>query len=179
MTIRLHAALGAAALSAALLSTSSAPAIAQRPTGLPPAVDVRDAWARATPSGASTGAVYLTLTSPSGDVLTGASSPAAGKVDMHEMRMDGTIMRMRAVEDGLPLPPGQAVTLQPGGGYHVMLERLTGPLKQGQSIPMRLTFRNAPSVDLQVPVQAIGAAGPGNAGHDGVAGMAPGMKMGR
>ena len=163
-----------AALGAAVLAF---PAIAQQPTGFPPAVDVRDAWARATPSGASTGAVYLTLTSPSGDVLTDVFSPAAGKADVHEMRMDGTIMRMRAVEGGLPLPPGQAVTLRPGG-YHVMLDRLAGPLKQGQSIPVRLTFRNAPPVDLQVPVQAIGAAGPGNAGHDGRAGMTPGAAPG-
>lgn len=172
----LLAALGAAAL--------AVPAIAQQSTASSSAVDVRDAWARATPASASTGAAYFTLTSPSGDVLLGASSPAAALASVHEMRMDGAIMRMRAVEGGLPLPAGQAVTLQPGG-YHVMLERLTGPLKQGQTIPVRLTFRNAPPVDLQVPVQAIGAAGPGaaRAGHDAMPGMAhgmtPGMSMGK
>ena len=170
-------------LTACVLAFAS-PAAAQQPA----AVDVRDAWARATPAGASTGAAYFTLTSPAGDVLLGASSPAAAQVSMHEMRMDGSIMRMRAVEDGLALPAGQAVTLQPGS-YHVMLERLTGPLKQGQTIPVRLLFRNAPPVDLQVPVQAIGAAGPGaaHAGHDAMpgmvrgmtSGMAPGMSMGK
>lgn len=166
-----------ATLGAAVLAF---PAIAQQPVASSSAVDVRDAWARATPSGASTGAAYFTLSSPSGDVLLGASSPVAALASVHEMRMDGAIMRMRAVEGGLPLPAGQAVTLQPGG-YHVMLEQLTGPLKQGQTIPLRLTFRNAPPVDLQVPVQAIGAAGPGapRAGHDATTDTAPGMSMGK
>jgi len=167
----LLAALGTAAL--------AVPAIAQQPPDAPAAVAVRDAWARATPSGASTGAAYLTLTSPAGDVLVGASSPAAAQASVHEMRMDGDIMRMRAVEEGLPLPAGQPVTLRPGG-YHVMLERLAGPLKQGQSVSVRLLFRNAPPVDLQVPVQAVGAAGPGgaHAGHDAMPGTAHGTAPG-
>ncbi len=96
----LLAALGTAAL--------AVPAIAQQPPDAPAAVVVRDAWARATPSGASTGAAYLTLTSPAGDVLVGASSPAAAQVSVHGMRMDGDIMRMRAAEGGLPLPAGAA-----------------------------------------------------------------------
>lgn len=163
------AALGLAALGLAALAL---PAAAQQPA----AVDVRDAWARATPAGASTGAVYFTLTSPAGDTLTGASSPVAGKADVHEMRMEGDIMRMRAIQGGLSLPPGQPVTLRPGG-YHVMLEQLTGPLKQGQAVPVRLTFRNAPPVELQVPVQAIGAAGPGGAQPSN--GAMPGMANGK
>lgn len=148
------------------------PALAEPPAP----VEVRDAWARATPSGASTGAAYVTLTSPAGDMLTGASSPAAALVSVHEMRMDGAIMRMRAVEAGLPLPAGRPVTLRPGG-YHFMLERLTGPLPQGGIVDLRLTFRNAPPVDLKVPVLAAGAAGPVGVAADH--GAMPGMKHGK
>lgn len=154
------------AILAALVLTG--PAVAQQAA----TVEAKDAWARATPSGASTGAAYVTLTSRAGDLLTGASSPAAGQVTVHEMRMDGAIMRMRTLADGLPLPEGQPVALRPGG-FHLMLERLNGPLRQGQTVTVRLTFRDAPPIDLQVPVQAVGASGPGNAQADH--GAMPGM----
>ena len=141
---------------AALLLAATA-ALAQQPAS---SVQARDAWARATPPGASTGAVYLTLTSPEGDRLTGISSPASGKAQVHEMSMDGTIMRMRPVESGLALPAGKPVTLAPGG-YHVMLEGLKAPLKAGEAVPVRLTFQKSPPLDVTAQVQPIGAAGPG------------------
>lgn len=161
-------------LSALILITAAlvAPASAQQPAASPAGVTVQDAWARATPTGATAGAAYMTLTSPAGDVLTSASTPAAGQAAVHEMRMDGAVMRMRAVEGGLVLPPGQPVTLRPGG-FHVMLEGLKAPLKQGGTVPLHLTFRTAPPLDLQVPVQAVGAAGPGSAQTGG--GAMPGM----
>ena len=154
------------------LALAALPAMAQQPSAASAGVTVRDAWARATPTGATTGAAYMTLTSPAGDVLTGASTPVAGQAAVHEMRMDGAVMRMRALEGGLVLPPGQAVTLQPGG-LHVMLEGLKAPLKQGGTVPLHLTFRTAPALDLDVPVQAVGAAGPGGvpAGHGAMPGM--------
>lgn len=134
-----------------------------------PAVQVSNAWSRATPGGASTAAVYATLNSPAGDTLTGASSPVAKTASVHEMSMDGNVMRMRPVTGGLALPPGQAVTLQPGG-YHIMLEGLKVPLKQGQTVPLHLTFSKSAPVDVTATVAAIGASGPasGTAGHSGM-----------
>ncbi len=155
-----------------ILATLAGSAAAQQPFAAPAGVVVQDAWARATPTGATTGAAYMTLTSPAGDVLTGASTPAAGHAAVHEMQMDGAVMRMRPIEGGLVLPPGQAVTLRPSG-LHVMLEGLRAPLKQGGTMPLHLTFRTAPPLDLQVPVRAVGAAGPGSASEG--QGAMPGM----
>lgn len=129
----------------------------------PPAVAVDGPWSRATPPGATTGVVYMTLQSPAGDTLVGVSSPASATAEVHEMKMDGAVMQMREVAGGLPLPPGQAVRLQPCG-YHVMLMGLKAPLKQGQSVALHLTFGKAPPVDVTAPVAALGATtAPGGA----------------
>ena len=133
-------------------------------------VGVQGAWARATTPGVATGGVYVTLTSPAGDKLVGASSPVAAGAELHEMRMDGTIMRMRAVPGGLDLPPGQAVTLSPSG-YHIMLEGLRAPLRQGTVVQVHLVFQKAAPVDIEASVQSIGSAGPA------VQGAMPGMSM--
>ncbi len=130
-------------------------------------------WSRATPPGASTGAVYVTLVSKDGDRLVGATSPAAGGASVHDMTMDGNIMRMREVVGGLALPPGKAVTLQPGG-YHIMLTGLKAPLKRGETVALHLTFANAPPLDIVAPVAGIGAASaPGATPSPAM----PGMKM--
>ena len=77
-------------------------------------VEIKDAWARATPGGAENGAAYLTLQSPAGDRLTGVTSPAAKVTQLHEMTNDGGVMKMHEVS-AIDLPPGQPVTLKPGG----------------------------------------------------------------
>ena len=167
-------------LSTALGIASLFPAQAQSPQ-----TQVTNAWSRATPGGASTGAVYLTLDSPAGDTLTGVSSPVAQAASVHEMAMDGTIMKMRAVPGGLALPAGHPVTLQPGG-YHIMLEGLKGPLKQGQTLPLHLTFAKSAPVDVTATVTGIGASGPGSgntgsgnsgSGNSGSGTTGSGMKM--
>ena len=114
-------------------------------------------WSRATPPGASTGAVYVTLLSKDGDRLVGATSPAATGASVHDMTMDGNIMRMREVVGGLTLPPGKPVALQPGG-YHIMLTGLKAPLKRGETVPLHLTFANAPPLDIAAPIAGIGAS---------------------
>ena len=96
-------------------------------------VEIKDAWARATPGGAQNGAAYLTLLSPTGDRLTGVTSPAAEKAELHQMTNDGGIMKMREVT-AIDLPPGTPVSLKPGG-LHVMLMGLKHPLQPGQSRP--------------------------------------------
>ncbi len=157
----------------ALAAVTPAAAFAQHPAP----VRAQDAWARATPPGASTGAIYLTLISPSGDRLTGISSPAAQAAGVHEMRMEGSVMRMRPVEGGLALPAGQPVTLAPGG-YHIMLEGLKAPLKPGQAVPVRLTFQKAPPLEVEAQVRPIGATAPSLGGNGGAGQAAmPAMTM--
>src|SRR3954451_15958794 len=121
-------------------------------------VEITDAWARATPGGAENGAAYLTLTSPTGDRLTGVTSPAAAKTQLHEMTNDGGVMKMRDVT-AIDLPPGEPVTLKPGG-LHVMMMGLAHPLQPGQSVPLTLHFDSARARALSVAVGKVGAMGP-------------------
>lgn len=104
--------------------------------------------------------------------LVGVSTPASAVAEVHEMTMEGDIMRMRAI-DALDLPAGQTVELRPGG-YHLMFMQLTAPLQEGSNIAVTLQFQDAqgqPSeLQLQVPVkrltQPAGAAHqPGHPGH--------------
>src|SRR6516164_3479072 len=98
---------------------------------------ITQAWARATPKGAKTGGGYLTIenkgTSP--DTLIGGSTDVAGGVQVHEMSMDGGVMKMRPVENGLTIEPGKTVKLAPGG-YHLMMMDLKQPLKRGDKVPL-------------------------------------------
>jgi len=133
-------------------------------------VQISNVWARATPGGAQTAAVYATIQSASGDRLTGASTPAAQKAELHTMTMDANVMKMRQV-DSINLPAGQAVTLKPGS-YHIMLTGLAQPLKEGQSFPLTLSFEKAGTRDVSVLIQKVGAMGPGGNGMS-----MPGMDM--
>jgi periplasmic copper chaperone A len=121
-------------------------------------VQITDAWARATPGGAQSAAAYVSIESTSGDKLTGVSTPAAQKADIHSMTMDDGVMRMRQV-DSVDLPPGQKVTLKPGG-YHIMMTGLAKPLEVGQSFPMTLDFATAGAKQVTVTVEKVGAMGP-------------------
>lgn len=120
-------------------------------------------WARPAPSGATTGAGYLTITNTgaSADRLTGGSTPAAARLEIHEMSMAGGVMRMRPVSGGLDIPAGATVALKPGG-YHVMLIGLKRPLNVGDRIPATLTFQRAGTVKVEFQVQGAPAGG----GHD-------------
>jgi copper(I)-binding protein len=136
-------------------------------------VKITEAWARATPGGAQTAAAYVTVESATGDRLTGASTPAAQKAEIHEMTMDGNVMRMRPV-GGIDLPAGKAVTLKPGG-YHIMMTGLAKPLQQGQTFPLTLDFAKAGQRQVTVSVEKIGAMGPGGTSDSGS--NMPGMAM--
>jgi hypothetical protein len=133
-----------------------APALAQG-TGSD-TITVEQPWARATPTGAKTGAVYMTLDNKSGtaDRLTGASSSVADKLQIHEMKVENGVMQMRQLTGGLPIPAGGSVVLKPGS-YHVMLIGLKKPLKAGETLPLTLTFEKAGNISLTVPIQAVGA----------------------
>ena len=132
-------------------------------------VEITDAWARATPGGAQNGAAYVTLMSPTGDRLTGVSSPVAEKAELHQMTNDGGIMKMREVT-AIELPPGTPVSLKPGG-LHVMLMGLTHPLQPGQSVPMTLQFEKSGTREVDVTVGKVGATGPET--HSGAAQAKP------
>lgn len=99
-------------------------------------VEARAAWVRGTVPGQTTAGAYMVLTSDRRANLLGAESPAAGSAEIHEMSMEGDVMRMRAVPR-LELPPGKTVELKPGG-HHMMLVDLKRPLKKGDLVPIRL-----------------------------------------
>ncbi|HSV57364.1 MAG TPA: copper chaperone PCu(A)C [Variovorax sp.] len=125
-------------------------------------VQVSDAWVRrAVPGQSGTGA-FMKLKAPAGTRLVGAATPVAGVAEVHEMKMEGDTMKMRALSQGLELPAGQTVELKPGG-YHLMLMDLKQPIAAGSSVPLTLRFVDAKGVaselKLQVPVSATAPGG--------------------
>jgi periplasmic copper chaperone A len=144
---------------------AAAPSVFAQATA--PSITVEQPYARATPAGAATGAVYMTLTNKgqTPDRLTGASSDVAAKLQIHEMAVTNGIMRMRELKDGLPVPAGGSVVLKPGG-YHVMLIGLKKPLTEGETFPLTLTFEKAGNISVTVPVQAMDATKDNKGGGD-------------
>ena len=135
-------------------------------------VTASQAWARASVPGQRSSGAYMALKASEPLTLVGASSPAAGGAEVHEMKMDGDVMRMRALPS-LQLPAGKTVELKPGG-LHVMLLDLKAPLAANGTLPLTLTFRDARGqqsrLDLQVPVATAAPAGARPAGKDPHAG---------
>ena len=124
-------------------------------------------WARATPPGSSVSGGFLTIRNlgSSDDRLVSASTSAAAEVQIHEMSTDGGMMRMRQLEDGLAIPAGAAVALQPGG-YHLMFMRPKRPFQDGDVVMATLTFEHAGSVEVSFQVRGAGArSGGGHAHH--------------
>ncbi|MEX2642342.1 MAG: copper chaperone PCu(A)C [Acetobacterales bacterium] len=123
-------------------------------------------YLRATPPNAPVAAGYMTIrnTGKAPDRLLGGSAGFAGKVEVHEMSMDGGVMRMREVGSGLEIPAGGEVALAPGG-MHLMFMRMTGQLKEGEARTVTLRFEKAGTVELSLPVR--GVRGGEHSGHDG------------
>ena len=123
-------------------------------------VAVSDPWVRGTVAGQKATGAFMQLKADADVSLVGASSPVAGIVEIHEMKMDAGVMKMSAIP-ALPLPAGKAVELKPGG-YHVMLMALKAPLKEGDTVPVTLTFRDkdgkASTMLVNAPVKALMAA---------------------
>ena len=124
-------------------------------------VEVNGAWARATVPGQKGTGAFMSITAKDGARLVGVSSPLAGVAEVHEMKMDNDIMKMRAVPV-LELPAGQAVQLKPGG-YHVMLMDLKQGLPKGSTVPLTLRLQDAQGVEtsqlVSVPVSTVAPAG--------------------
>ena len=125
-------------------------------------IHITQPWARATPKGASSGAAYMTITNngQAPDRVTCVSSEASAQCEVHTMSMDDGVMKMRPVEGGIEIKPGETVTLKPGG-FHVMLLNLKHPLAQGEMLKTTLKFEHAGAIDVEYPIAAIGAAAPG------------------
>lgn len=121
-------------------------------------------WSRAARQGGQ-GAGYLQITNRGGapDRLLAASSPVAGRMELHTHVRDGDVMRMREVPV-IDLPPGQTIALRPGG-LHLMFIGLNQPLRQGETVAVTLRFERAGTVDIPFAVQAAGAAAPGAHRH--------------
>jgi len=118
-------------------------------------VEVKNAWVRATVQGQKATGAFMQITAPAASTLISVSTPVAGVAEVHEMKMDGDVMRMRPLTKGLELPAGKAVQLQPGG-YHLMLMDLKLPLQKDTTIPVTLTLQDSKGVqssqELRVPV---------------------------
>ena len=143
---------------AALLSVSAAQA----------QTTVKDAWVRGTVAQQKATGAFAQITAAKGGRLVSAASPLAGVVEIHEMAMEGTTMKMRALPNGLELPAGKTVELKPGG-YHVMLMDLKQPLKAGDTVPLTLVVEAADkkreTLELKLPVKALGAMPVGEHKH--------------
>lgn len=138
---------------------------AERPEAAPAAlpITITEAWAAPTPPGVDVGAGYLTITNSqsTGDALIAIESTRAGRAEIHEMTMDGAVMRMRAVTR-LEIPAGGEVSFAPGG-QHLMFYELPTPFSAGETIDVRLRFENAGVIEATLPVRARESSGHG--GH--------------
>ena len=136
-------------------------------------VEVRDAWVRTAVAGQSGTGAFMKITAPSGSRLVAVTTPDAGLAEVHEMKMDGDVMRMRPLASGLDLPARQTVEMKPGG-YHLMLTQLKQPLPVGATVPVVLQFVDAEgrrsSAQMQLPVLATAPGGAPGMEH------VPGMK---
>jgi copper(I)-binding protein len=125
-------------------------------SAMPAEIAVSNAWARATPPGASVGAVYLTLQNRGGepDRLTGVSSPAARSAMLHQTVEENGVSSMR--EGNGSIAPGEALVMKPGGS-HIMLMGLTERLLEGQTIDVTLDFEKAGRVNVATKVAPLGS----------------------
>jgi len=120
------------------------------------AVSISDAYTRATVPGQKVAGGFLKIQNKgnTSDQLVSASSPSAGEVQLHEMAMEGNVMKMRQVKD-IVVPANGSVELKPGG-YHLMFLDLKGPFVAGETIPVKLKFSKSGDVEVKLPVNAAG-----------------------
>jgi periplasmic copper chaperone A len=129
-------------------------------------LEISGGFTRATLPNAPVGGGYITIVNhgSADDTLIAATSPAAEEVQLHEMKMEGAVMKMTELPDGIPVPAGATVTLAPGG-LHLMMMGLTAPLIEGETVPVTLTFANAGTVEIMLVVGSINAKEPEHPGE--------------
>jgi len=122
-------------------------------------VSVEQTWTRATPPGAKVGAGFMQLRNAgAAERVVGASSPVAGRVEMHITVRDGDVMRMREVKS-FEVPAGGSFELKPGGA-HLMLMDLKRPLKKGEKVPLTLKLEKGGELKAELTVEELGARQP-------------------
>jgi copper(I)-binding protein len=128
-------------------------------------------WSRATPKGASVAGGYMKITNTgtTPDRLIGGSVEAARRFEIHEMSMEGGVMKMREMPKGVEIAPGATVELKPGG-YHVMMMNLSKQFMQGDKVKGTLTFEKAGKIDVEFAVEAVGGAPQGHGAPSGAKG---------
>jgi periplasmic copper chaperone A len=116
---------------------------------------ISGAWAKAMLPGQPVGGGYLTIenTGAEPDRLVSVSSEATPNVQIHEMKMEGDVMKMRQLSEGLDIPPGGSVELKPGG-YHLMFMNVKAPFEEGGTLKVNLKFEKAGEVQIELPVMA-------------------------
>lgn len=129
-------------------------------------IKIEQPWSRATPKGARVAGGYLKITNTGTepDRLVGGTAPFAGGFEIHEMSMDGGVMKMRMLRNGVEIKSGATVEFKPES-YHLMFTGLTRPLVKGERLKGTLVFEKAGTVEVEYVVQAVGAPGP-MGGHD-------------
>jgi len=122
-------------------------------------VSVEQPWTRATPPGAKVGAGFMRLRNAgAADRVVGASSPVAGRIEMHVTLREGDVMKMREMKS-FEIPAGGSFELKPGGG-HLMLLDLKRPLKKGEKVPLTLKLEKGGEVKAELTVEELGARQP-------------------
>jgi copper(I)-binding protein len=154
---------------AAVLSVLAGVAAAQTFTA--GSIEISKPWARATPKGAQIGGAYMSITNKGADAdrLIGGTSPVAGQIEVHQMSMNNGVMTMRPVAGGLEIKAGQTVEFKPES-FHLMLMGLKQPLMAGERLKATLEFAKAGKVEVEYPIEAVGAQGPA-AAMPGMPGM--------
>jgi copper(I)-binding protein/uncharacterized protein YcnI len=129
-------------------------------------LEIAGGFSRATLPNAPVGGGFMTITNTGSedDRLVGAASSAAGHLEVHEMAMEGDVMKMRELADGLPVPAGATVELKPGG-YHIMFMDLKAPLVEGETVSVTLTFEKAGEVEVPLTIGKMNAAGHDHGSH--------------
>jgi periplasmic copper chaperone A len=151
-------------LLAAILAVAASAASAHEYKAGP--LQIQHPWSRATPKGATVAGGYMKITNTgtTPDRLIGGSTEAAPKFEIHEMSMQGGVMKMRMLPKGLEIKPGQTVELKPGG-YHLMFVGIAAPLEQGKPVKGTLEFEKAGKIEVEYAVEAIGGTSKGQHGH--------------
>ncbi|WP_088342971.1 MULTISPECIES: copper chaperone PCu(A)C [Rhodomicrobium] len=155
--------LRASLLSAALTITAAPLAAHEFKAG---SLEIDHPWTRATPTGAKTAAGYMTITNhgTAPDRLVGGSADGVETVEVHQMSVENDLMKMRKLDDGVEIKPGETVEFKPSS-YHLMMMGLKSGFKQGAMIKGALAFEKAGKVPVEFEVQAIGATGAEAHGH--------------
>jgi len=130
-------------------------------------VVVEQAWARATPGAAKSGAAYVTLSNHGDEVdrLIEVKSDLAARTEIHTHVMTDNVMKMMKVEGGVEIEPGSPTVFKPGG-LHIMFMGLNQPFVEGETLPVTLVFEKAGEMTIDVTVQSIGAMEPMKMDHD-------------